>query len=75
MNTTYQSHRTSGFARLQDWGRIMKVECRVQERLLMIMNYVIFLDRVGLTFILKRDYSKSDSCSKQILSRSFMFNM
>lgn len=56
-------------------GGIMKVKCRVQERLLMIMNYVIFLDRVGLTFILKRDYSESDSCSKQILSRSLMFNM
>lgn len=53
----------------------MKVKCRVQERLLMIMNYIIFLDRVGLAFILKRDYSKSDSYSKQILSRSFMFNM
>lgn len=39
------------------------------------MNYIIFLDRVGLMFILERDYSSSDSCSKQILSRSFMFDM
>lgn len=28
-----------------------------------------------IMFILKRDYSKSDSCSKQILSKSFMFNI
>lgn len=44
------------------------------------MNYIIFLeknflDRVGLMFILERDDSSSDSCSKQILSRSFMFDM
>lgn len=53
----------------------MKVKCRVQQRLLTVMNSIIFLDRVGLTVILKRDYSKSDSCSEQILSRSFMFNI
>ena len=53
----------------------MKIKHRVQWRLFMVMNCIIFLDRVGLTFILKRDYRRSDSCSKQILSRSYMYSI
>lgn len=75
MNTRCQSHSTSGFARLSDWGKKMKVKHGVQWRLLMVMNCIIFLDSVGLMFILKRDYRRSGSCSKQLLSRSYMYNI
>lgn len=53
----------------------MKIKHRVQWRLFMVMNCIISLDRVGLMFILKRDYRRSDSCSKQILSRSYMYSI
>lgn len=56
-------------------GKKMKVKHRVQWRLLMVMNCIIFLDSVGLMFILKRDYRRSVSGSKQILSRSYMYNI
>lgn len=56
-------------------GKKMKVKHRVQWRLLMVMNCIIFLDSVGLMLILKRDYRRSVSGSKQILSRSYMYNI
>lgn len=44
MNARCRSHSTSGFARLQG-GEKMKVKCGGQQRLLMVMNSIIFLDR------------------------------